>query len=145
METNDRRNQTSEGKRYGNLQKTICRYNETKASIRICIESGINKLTSREIRAKYMDWIDGFKSYSPKRTPKSFYDGLMQYAEGYFDASVKGKTVFLYNVDGKFYRTEKDKDIDLPVWSELPRNMWDKLGDHGGIYWKATLNPFFIH
>lgn len=126
--------------------ETIRRFNETKTSIRCAIDRGIDKQTQKEIYSRAWAWIDGFKENAPKRTPKSMFVELRAYAEGYFDASVEGKTVFLYNVNGTFYKTNNstDKDLILPVWDTLPREQWDKLGDHGGIYWKSTLLPFFI-
>ena len=79
-----------------------------------------------------------------KRTPKYLHAALSAYFDGYYDAVMKNQTIFLYKVDGVFYKlgTSHQKHLDMPCWDELPREKWDSLCDHGGSYWKDSLNRF---
>lgn len=120
------------------------RFNEAKAQIRVKINHGVGEKTQSEILQACYAVVDNYVEHSPKQWPKYYATSLMEYTQGYFDGKCDGQTVFLYMVDGKFYRTSHTQELEFPVWNELPREQWDKLGDHGGLYWKTTLKPYFI-
>lgn len=123
--------------------QTIRAFNETKSSIQTAIQYGIGKYTQKDMHEKSQQWIDNFINRAPKRTPKVLFSELCAYRDGFLDAMIEGKTIFLYNVEGKFYKTSHSQGIELPEWRELPRDQWGTLGEHGGIYWKETLNVYF--
>lgn len=78
-----------------------------------------------------------------KSTPKYVLYGYRQYSEALIDVLVKPKIVFLYKVNGQFYKTNHSK-LELPVWDVLPREQWDSLGNYGGMYWSNTFMPYFV-
>ena len=126
---------------------TMQKFNDTKSFIRVTITGNIRtqKLTTLEIQQKCLNAIAQFKNSIPQKPAKMrdhLTDSLSAYREGFFDCAIEGKTVFLYLVDGKFYRTGNvPENLEhLPKWDTLPRNLWDDLGEHGGIYWVDTLN-----
>ena len=99
-------------------------------------------LTSSEITEKSLEWIDSLYGDRSQSTPKYLRGQLIEYFDALRDALIEPATVFLYLVDGQFYSVRKTSDF--PSWDTLPREMWGKLGECGGIYWRDTNNPYFV-
>ena len=83
-----------------------------------------------------------FSFLKEKKVPNN----MLQYIHGYdhamYDTFMKERVIFLYCVEGKFYKTQNSVEIDLPVWDVLPREMWGKLSEHGGFYYHKSLKKF---
>ena len=96
--------------------------------------------------------LDSKKLYEEKDSIYAFLkekkipERMMQFVRGYdralYDRFMEERLVFLYEVDGKFYKTQNSVKMDLPKWDELPREIWNKLGDCGGFYYRETLKKF---
>ena len=71
---------------------------------------------------------------------------MINYIRGYdhclYDLFMKERVVFLYNVNGQLYKLKENVEIDLPVWDTLPREMWTKLGELGGFYYRKSLKKY---
>lgn len=121
------------------------RYQDAQTRIRSIIKTAVQhqQRPSNVMWREVWEIIAGIYQHN-KRTPQHLGASLRQYAEGYFDALATDQTVFLYNVNGQFYKLglSCQKDLPFPCWDELPRSMWDKLGEYGGIYWRKTLKPY---
>ena len=86
---------------------------------------------------------DGIYSFlKEKKIPNTMMQFIRGYDRAMYDRFMEERLVFLYKVDGKFYKTKNSVKMDLPKWDELPREMWDKLGDCGGYYFRETLKKF---
>lgn len=122
------------------------RYLSAQTSVRVVIDAAVKRQTKtqREIIEQCHEFIENMYGHN-KKTPKYLGSLLREYMRGYFDSAVKGKTMFLYNVDGQLYKLGKSsqKNIVLPCWDTLPREKWDALGDCGASYWKDTFNIYF--
>lgn len=123
---------------------TLNRYNSTKVSLATLAQYAIGNYTQQEAFKRARQWIEDFKEKSPKRTPKSIYSNLWAYWDGLTEAAWGGQTIFIYNYKGQFYTTNNDTLPGFFAWDALPREDWDKLGEHGGIYWKSNLTPFSV-
>ena len=75
--------------------------------------------------------------------PRYIRSGIAQYFDGMYEAYQRQHTVFLYLVDGKFYKTNHYKEEDLPSWDTLHREEWGNLSDKGGLFYKFTHEVFF--
>lgn len=122
--------------------QTIQRINEIKSSIAVYMNAAKNHMTQKEILQLRNEWLQCSVMNLPKKEQTRILKAsLLAFSEGYFQAITENATVFLYNVDGKFYKTNHC-DLNFPCWDQLPREQWDKLGEKGGIYWRETLKPF---
>lgn len=119
-------------------------FNETKASLKILAFYSVGRYTQLEASERAQAWITGFIEKAPKSLPKGEIGRLWAYWEGLKDAAWNDQTVFLYKVGGKFYSVSHSKTPEFPSWDTLPREQWDSLGEHGGIYWRGTYAPFYI-
>lgn len=122
------------------------RYNDAKLQLRLLVDNAVmmQTKTQRDILQEKQKIVSGVFGHN-KKTPQYLAASLNDYFSGYYDAMMKGQTVFLYNVNGQLYKlTRSDQDdIALPAWDTLPREQWGDLGDCGGSYWRKTLNVFF--
>ena len=95
---------------------------------------------------RLLESVNGHLSHMRKANPSYpnwVFDDARKHWRGYTDAIIEDWTVFLYRVNGKFYRCNNTRGFDdMPIWEALPREMWDSLGDHGGIFWRETLARF---
>ena len=86
---------------------------------------------------------DGIYSFlKEKKLPERMMQFIRGYDRAMYDRFMEERLVFLYEVDGKFYKTKNSVKMDLPKWDELPKEMWNNLGDCGGYYFRETLKKF---
>ncbi len=86
---------------------------------------------------------DGIYSFlKEKKIPNTMMQFIRGYDRAMYDRFMEEKLVFLYCVDGKFYKTNNSDKMDLPKWDELPHEMWGNLSDNGGFYFRETLKKF---
>ena len=77
-----------------------------------------------------------------RKVPERMIDYIRGYEHGLFDLFMKERVIFLYNVNGQLYKLKENVEIDLPVWDTLPREMWTKLGELGGFYYRKSLKKY---
>jgi len=122
------------------------RYQDAKLQLRTLVNTAIitQTKTQKEILTERSKIVSNVLAHN-KKTPRYLAASLNDYFDGFYEALVKDKTVFLYNVGGQLYKLGKSSqsDINLPAWDTLPREQWDMLGSCGGSYWRKTLNVFF--
>jgi len=75
--------------------------------------------------------------------PRALRTQLRGFADALRRRVDREQTCFLYNIEGQFYSVTSSKDTGFPRWDTLPREMWDKLGPHGGIYWRGSHKPYY--
>lgn len=96
----------------------------------------------RDSKSLYEEKAKIYSFLKEKKLPER----MMQYIRGYdhalYDRFMSERLVFLYEVDGKFYKTKNSVKMDLPKWDELPKEIWNNLGNCGGYYFRETLKKF---
>lgn len=123
---------------------TVNKINSFKTSIVVFMNTAKNNKTQKDILSWRNESLECLiKSLPKKERTRILKSSLLAFSDGYYRATTENATIFLYNVNGNFYKTEKEK-IDLPSWRELPEEYWPELGKHGGIYWRETLKPFHV-
>ena len=121
------------------------RYNDAKTQLRTLVKLAVDlqRKTQKEILKEKEEIISGIFGHN-KKTPRYLAASLNNYFDGFYDAMIAGHTVFLYNIEGQFYKLghSYQKGLDFPTWDTLPREKWGSLKEYGGIYWRKTLKPF---
>jgi hypothetical protein len=123
---------------------TISRISGAKSSLRVLVSTAAKYKRNQAELLSECDAIITHVFAANKATPGYASAELRSYFNGLSDGVIQPQIIHLYNVDGQLYRLSKDKQIDLPCWDELPRDMWSELGDKGGRYWSGSLAPYFI-
>ena len=121
------------------------RYLGAKTSIKSFIKyvSNSQDMLSKDITKHINDSISAIYGIN-KRTPKRLQEQLREYANGLQEAYIEEKVVFLYKINGEFYRTGTNNyNNNMPVWDTLPRELWADIGQYGDLYWRDSLKPYF--
>ena len=83
-----------------------------------------------------------FDQIKEKKVPQTIITFLNGYDNALYDLFMQQRVVFLYEVDGKLYKTQNSVPVDLPCFDVLPREEWNKLSDCGGFYYRDTLKKY---
>lgn len=123
-------------------------YNNTKRSIInvIKFQAQYQEWTQKELLAECHRMIDDFMARRVQ-TPKVHGSVLRGVLDTAMALLVDHLPVYLYNIDGKFYKTntQASKHLDFPLWDTLPREQWNGIANYGGLYWPNSLKPFYVN
>jgi hypothetical protein len=113
----------------------------------LAIRAQQNSWTQAKVLAERADIFEGVPEY-----PRALRTELGGYFDAVFDRIDQEQVMFLYKVKGKFYTTNHDRQEGLsraqprglPTWEALPGAPRIDLSGCGGMYWRHSLEPFFV-